>query len=288
MIRTADRNGHVVEEDSFQNNLLEKIYGSAAGRALIRPLVTPAVSVAVGKLLDSRISAVAVRPFIRANHLDMTDYEDRKFLSYNDFFKRKLRKDARRIDMEPGHFISPCDCRASVYPVDSEARLSVKHTRYTVEELLKNPSLGKRFQGGYVWILRLCVQDYHRYIYPDNARESRRVKIPGILHTVNPVANDVYPVYKENSREFSILKTENFRTVLMMEVGALMVGKIENRPHRPYVFRGEEKGNFAFGGSTIVLLTQKDAVKPDEDILKNSGEGIETRVLLGEKIGESF
>ena len=41
MIRTADRMGHITEEDSFQNNLLEKIYGSVAGRMLIRPLVTP-------------------------------------------------------------------------------------------------------------------------------------------------------------------------------------------------------------------------------------------------------
>ncbi len=54
------------------------------------------------------------------------------------------------------------------------------------------------------------------------------------------------------------------------------------------VKRGDEKGNFAFGGSTIVLITEKNAVKPDEDILNNSREGIETRVLIGEKIGESF
>ena len=86
MIRTADRNGHVVEEDSFQNNLLEKIYGSASGRALIRPLVTPSVSIAVGKLLDSGISAAAVKPFIRMNHLDMGDYEEQKYTSYNEFF----------------------------------------------------------------------------------------------------------------------------------------------------------------------------------------------------------
>ena len=81
---------------------------------------------------------------------------------------------------------------------------------------------------------------------------------------------------------------ENFRTMLMMEVGALFVGKIENRPRRASVKRGEEKGNFAFGGSTIVLITEKNAVKPDEDILNNSREGIETRVFMGEKIGESF
>ena len=142
MIRTADRKGNIKKEDSFQNNLLEKIYGSVAGRMMIRPLVTPAVSTVVGKLLDSRISAAAVEPFIRLNHLDMSDYETRKYISYNDFFKRKIREGARRIDMEPGHFISPCDCRASVYPVDEKACLHIKQTRYTVEELLRNPSLG--------------------------------------------------------------------------------------------------------------------------------------------------
>lgn len=288
MIRTADRNGHIVEEDSFQNKLLERIYGSVAGRILIRPLVTPAVSAAVGRLLDSGISAAVVKPFIRLNHLDMSDYENRKYISYNDFFKRKIREGARHIDMEPGHFISPCDCRASVYPVNEKAQLRIKQTAYSVEELLKNPSLGKRYQGGYVWVLRLCVQDYHRYIYPDNAKESRRIRIPGILHTVNPVANDACPIYKENSREYSLLKTENFRTVLMMEVGALLVGKIENRPRRAFVRRGDEKGNFAFGGSTIVLITEKNAVDPDRDILENSRAGIETRVFMGEKIGESF
>ena len=98
MIRTADRKGNVVEEDSFQNNLLEKIYGSASGRALLRPLVTPSVSIAVGKLLDSGISAAAVKPFIWMNHLDMGDYEEQEYTSYNEFFKRKIREGARSID----------------------------------------------------------------------------------------------------------------------------------------------------------------------------------------------
>ena len=100
----------------FRTTFWKKIYGSVAGRMLIRPLVTPVVSIAMGKLLDSRLSAAAVKPFIRFNHLDMSDYEKRKYISYNDFFKRKIREGARHIDMEPGHFISPCDCRVSVYP----------------------------------------------------------------------------------------------------------------------------------------------------------------------------
>ena len=285
MIRTADRKGNITEENTFQNRLLESIYGSVAGRLMIRPFVTPGFSRTMGAVLDSGLSAFAVKPFIRMNHLDMTDYEERRYRSYNDFFTRKIREGARKVDMEPGHFVSPCDCRASVYPAYASGRFKIKNTSYTLRELLHSRSLGERFEGGNVWILRLCVQDYHRYIYPDWARESKRVRIKGCLHTVNPAANDVYPIYKENSREFSLLKTENFGTVLMMEVGALMVGKIENRPRRPYVFRGDEKGNFAFGGSTIVLLTEEGAVDPDEDILKNSAGGIETRVRMGEKIG---
>lgn len=162
-----------------------------------------------------------------------------------------------------------------------------RDTSYTVAELLKNPVLAKRYEGGLLWVFRLCVDDYHRYIYIDDGFESRRVHIPGELHTVNPVANDVYPIYKENTREYALLKTVNFGTVLMMEVGALMVGRIENVPLRGRVKRGKEKGNFAFGGSTVILMTQKERVLPDPDIFMNSEKGIETRVKLGERIGVS-
>ena len=50
---------------------------------------------------------------------------------------------------------------------------------------------------------------------------------------------------------------------------------------------GKEKGNFAFGGSTVILMTQKERVLPDPDIFMNSEKGIETRVKLGERIGVS-
>ena len=113
-----------------------------------------------------------------------------------------------------------------------------------------------------------------------------RRRIPGVLHTVNPVANDICPIYKENTREYSLLKSEHFGTLLMMEVGALMVGKIENRPVMSHVRRGQEKGNFAFGGSTIIYMTQKDKVFPDMDILINSADGIETKVQIGSRIGK--
>lgn len=232
------------------------------------------------------ISVLAVEPFIRRNGINREDYEEKEYSSYNDFFTRKLRQGAREMDMDERHFISPCDCRLSVYPIEPQMEVTIKNTCYTVGSLLRDERLAEHFKDGYLWVFRLSVDDYHRYIYVDNGRESVRRRIPGVLHTVNPVANDVCPIYKENTREYSLLKSEHFGTLLMMEVGALMVGKIENRPVMSHVRRGQEKGNFAFGGSTIIYMTQKDKVFPDMDILINSADGIETKVQIGSRIGK--
>ena len=106
-----------------------------------------------------------------------------------------------------------------------------------------------------------------------------------VLHTVNPVANDYFPVYSENAREYCILESEGFGRMIQMEVGAMMVSRIINHPRGSVVRRGWEKGRFAFGGSTVILITRKGAAEPDGDILKNSVQGMETRVRLGERVG---
>ena len=115
--------------------------------------------------------------------------------------------------------------------------------------------------------------------------KEKNVHIPGKFHTVNPIANDYFPIYKENTREYSTLHSKHFGDIVMMEVGALLVGKIVNLHEKAEVKRGQEKGYFQFGGSTVVLLTKANMVKVDEDILKNSTEDIETIVKYGEKIG---
>lgn len=102
--------------------------------------------------------------------------------------------------MEPEHFVSPCDGKVSVSKLDEKSVFQIKHTRYTAERLLRNRKLAKAYAGGYLWVFRLSVEDYHRYIYIDRGVESESVRIPGVFHTVNPVANDVFPVYKENTR----------------------------------------------------------------------------------------
>jgi phosphatidylserine decarboxylase len=72
----------------------------------------------------------------------------------------------------------------------------------------------------------------------------------------------------------------------MMEVGALMVGKIVNHPADSQVRRAQEKGHFMFGGSTVIMVFEKGAVNIDKDILENSENDIETVVRYGMKIGE--
>lgn len=282
---TADREGKVKEEHSMQDRLLECLYGHAAGRVLLRMLVSPVVSGLGGRILDSRLSALFVPLFIRCHSVEMAEYEQKKYSSFNDFFKRKLAVGARPVNPVEDVFVSPCDGRLSVCRISDGCGFFVKDTKYTVESLLKNKKLAAKYAGGYAWIFRLCVDDCHRYIYVDDGMVSAGHKIPGVFHTVNPAANDVYPIYKENTREYCLLKSANFGTVLQMEVGALLVGKIENRLGKKEVARGEEKGNFAFGGSTVVLLTQKGRVLPNGDILRHSRSGIETKVKLGEMVG---
>ena len=135
-------------------------------------------------------------------------------------------------------------------------------------------------------MIRLTVDDYHRYCYVADGEKTYQRRIPGIFHTVNPIANDICPIYKMNSREYCLVKNEKLGTVLMMEVGALMVGKIRNyKKERCQVKRGEEKGRFEFGGSTVVLLLEPDKVLPDSDLIQNTLQGAETIVKMGERIG---
>lgn len=281
----ADREGNIIQENTMQDRFLEWMYTHKLGRLILKPLILPIVSKTGGRVLESGVSKILIRPFIRRHGIDMTEYEKKNYGSYNDFFTRKLISGARKMEWAPEVFISPCDGCLSVWKLSMECTFSVKHTRYTAAGLLRSTKLAERYSGGYVWIFRLRVKDYHRYVYVDCGSESEGFYIPGVFHTVNPAAGDRMPIYKENTREYSLLRTENFGTVLQMEVGALFVGRIENRRGEKSVRRGQEKGNFAFGGSTVILITQSGRVQPDKDILENSRRGIETQVRLGERIG---
>ncbi len=281
------------QQPGFQDRLLQMIYGHAAGRAMIKPFTHPAISRIGGCLLDSPLSSVINAPFIRANHISLAQCEcpaGGRYRSFNQLFTRKLNPGARPFDPDLSVLCSPCDSRLTVYPISQDQVLRIKQTPYSLRELLRDKRLAERFAGGTAMVFRLCVDDYHRYAWPDSGLRAHYRRIPGILHTVNPVANDHFSIYKENSREYTVVRSDSFGTYLMMEVGALMVGKIVNH-HAAYtrldVKRGEEKGYFAFGGSTIVLLFMPGSVLVDEKIANASAAGDETRVRMGQSIGRS-
>ena len=290
-MRYVDHCGEIHEEQGTQDRLLSMLYTTKMGRRLVNCLVHPGISRRVGAYLDTRASKWLIGPFIRSCHLDMAPYRRKnpsEFSSYNDFFTRELLTGMRPVDMDKTHLPSPCDGKVTVYPLDKDTSFVVKQTCYTVTSLLKNRQLAMRYQGGYAIIFRLCVSDYHRYLYPVSGEKSDNYFIPGVLHTVNPIAVETAEVFKENAREFTLIKSSRFGTILQMEVGALMVGRFCNYHQRGCVERGQEKGRFEFGGSTVILLIQRDRIQIREDLLENTSRECETEVHMGECIGYSL
>ena len=286
-MRYIDRDGNISKDDSGQDRLLKWMYSTPLGRGALKVLVQPWVSKVAGAFLDSRFSTCIIPGFVESNNINMNDYVDETYSSYNQFFTRHIRPELRPIEGDENTVTSPCDGKLSVYKITNNSTFSIKNTRYTVNSLLRSKELAKRYEGGTICIFRLTVDDYHRYSYIDDGIKSGEYFIQGVYHTVNPVANDIYPIYKENTRQFSLLKSEHFKTVLMMEVGALLVGRIVNYKGHSKVKKGEEKGRFEFGGSTVVLMFEKDAVDIDKQLWLNTVNGYETIVRMGQSIGKA-
>ncbi len=281
-----DREGNVVLENETQDKLLKKLYETETGRKALKLFVQPEVSKIGGRLLDSKLSIPFISPFIAKSDISMEEYEDGDYESFNHFFTRRIKEGERIFTKEAELLCSPCDARLSLYPVTEDGTFTVKNTEYTMESLVRSKKLADRYLGGTLCVFRLTVEDYHHYAYIDEGIKTKNYEIPGVFHTVNPLANEKYSVYTENAREFSILKSRHFGNVLMMEVGALFVGKIVNHHEKMEVRRGMEKGYFEFGGSTVILVFEKDKVVLAEDIVKNTEEGFETVVKMGEVIGK--
>ena len=280
-----DLQGKKVSNITNQDKLLSFLYTNIFGRMLLKPLIQPQVSKLAGRYLSSAHSKWLISKFIERNEINMDIYEECDYSSFNDFFTRKIKPDCRPVPEDLDVLISACDCLATVYPIQENTTFSIKNTEYTLRSLLRSPRLAKRFRGGYAYVLRLTVEDYHRYLYSVSGKQSKNYHIDGTYHTVNPIANDYLPIYKENTREYTVIHSKEFGDVLQMEVGALLVGKISNHKQSTVVTRGEEKGFFEYGGSTIVVLTQKGRVTPRSDLLTNSKNGYETKVLQAHPLG---
>lgn len=282
-----DRTGREVPCFDAQGGAVRFLYGNPLGRVLLRLLIRPWVSRVVGWFLNRRVSALLIAPFVRRNHIDLTPYEGAPWRCYNAFFCRRIRPDQRPFDADSDRLTAPCDGKLTVARIDEDTHFTVKGTDYTMRTLLRNETLATSYRGGWLLLFRLTVDDYHRYSYPADGVVGASTRIPGVFHTVNPVAAAARPIYKENTREYATLHTDRFGDLLLMEVGAMMVGRIVNRPVVGEVHRGEERGHFEFGGSTVIVCVPPGRFAPDADLLKNSADGAETVVRMGESIGNA-
>lgn len=287
-MKYIDRKGNITIEENKQDRLLRHLYHDRGGKLCLKFLVRPFVSKGAGVFLNSSFSKWIIPGFVKRNGINLNDYEKQEFHSYNEFFTREIKKELRPVTEEANILISPCDGKVTVSRIGKGQKFYIKDTEYTVEQLLRNKRLAQRYVGGYAVILRLTVDDYHHYCYVADGKKSPDKKLPGVFHTVNPTANETRAIYKENAREYAVLKTKQFGTIVMMEVGAMMVGKITNHQRGAAVVRkGQEKGYFEFGGSTVILLLQHGKVRMDIDLLENTEDGYETIIKMGERIGES-
>lgn len=274
--------GSYIEEEQFGSSKLEFLYNNPFGRLLLKLAVSPLVSGIYGKVNSGRRSAKKIPSFIEQQHIDMDDFEDREYESFNDFFIRKIKPGKRPVDMSSDALISPADSKLLVYRIDEETRLNIKGREYTVDEILGED--GKDYSGGTALVFRLSVGDYHRFGYPDSGKVLSRKKIKGKLHTVSSISRD-HKIYKENTREISILETDDFGRIAYVAVGALLVGKIVD--HGDALFcKGQEKGYFEPGGSTVIMIV--NGIDIDSDIMEQSDKGIETNVRFGERIGRKI
>ena len=261
------------------------VYGTVLGRLLAKGILCRKfVSDLYGLWQKSPLSRSKVKKFMEEYNISVADCTEQDFPNFNAFFTRQRK--AVEDHTAPHELPAIADSKLSALSVDRNSRFTVKGVEYTLPELLEDEILAKRYEGGLCLIFRLAPDDYHRYAFPDRGTAEDTREIPGVLHTVNPIAGSMR-VYRRNSRHYTVLHTEHFGEMIQMEVGALLVGKICNHGHRSFR-KLEEKGYFAYGGSTVILLCRKDRVKIDGDILDYSAKGIETKVHLGERIGEAL
>ncbi len=261
------------------------LYNTFIGRCLLKILTMRFISKSCGFLLDRKISKAFIKNFVKKNNINTSDYYLDNINSFNDFFTRKIKENKRPIDKDANAFISPCDGKLSAYHINKGLVLPIKQSEYLIEDLLEDDNLAQKYNEGICLVFRLAVNNYHRYVYLDDGYKKENIHIKGKLHTVRPIALRNHSVFTQNTREYTILDTQNFGLVTQIEVGALLVGKIKNHHENYHFKRGEEKGLFLYGGSTIILLLEKDKVKIDKIYFENTKNNIETDVMLGQKIG---
>lgn len=284
-----------IEEKVPYKSSLVFLYGNNPLAWLIRPLIgkLPFFSRLFGYLQRRPSSAKHIVPFIGKYGIDTTEFRDPvdSYKSFNDFFTRKLKTSARTITNGNDVAILPADGRYLAFQdINHEQGIFIKGKKFSLETLLGDKKLAHKYAQGSMVIARLAPVDYHRFHFPCNCIPSAPKQINGPLYSVNPIAlKRNINILTENKRVITRLKTEHFGTMLFIEVGATYVGTIIQtyEPEKHYA-KGDEKGYFAFGGSSLILLFEPFRIQLDQDLIANSHQGFETLGRLGQTLGRGI
>ena len=286
-------------EKVYGGDMVKFAYGNPIGRLLGPFIASKMLSRFYGKAQDSLKSAQKVPPFLKNFDIQIDQYQkgsfqdnpiETSYQSFNEFFIRKFKEGQRSFTQKDNEMGAFAEARYFGHEsMTDELTIPVKGSMLRAVDLIGNNELAKDFIGGPLMIARLCPVDYHRYHYPDDGKTLKSFTVPGDLHSVNPLALKFrQDIFIKNERRVSILNTEHFGKLAYIEVGATMVGKIvqthdESKPFK----KGDEKGYFLFGGSTVVLCGEKRKWAPSQDILDNTKAGMETYIQLGDVVAKT-
>jgi len=290
-IQYYDRGSGVLKTEKVAaEKWLVWLYNNPVGQATLWTLVKrKLVSSIYGKMMNSTLSIKKIQPFVKEFDIDLSSAKKQKFNSFNDFFTRKLKKNARPIDTNSTIIVSPADGKILAYEDISNSDFIIKGYQFDILSFLNNDGLAKKYIDGSLVIIRLAPFDYHRFHFPISGKVSSTARIDGDYYSVNPLAlRKIIKIFCLNKREYTIISNPLFGNVVMAEVGATMVGSIVQTYTGNFVKKGEEKGYFKFGGSSVVLLFEKDKIRIDNDLLINTLNGYETAIKEGERIGVSI
>lgn len=287
-IRYIDReSGEVKTENVYGEKWLDWLYHNPVGEATLWTIAKRKIVTSLyGDQMEKPASADKIVPFVKEYDVDITIAQKQNFKSFNDFFIRQLKPEARPIVSDSLAVASPADGKILAYENVSSSDFYIKGFRFNVDSFLDNPELAKKYEDGAMIVFRLAPPDYHRYHFPvSGTTASSNIKINGDYYSVNPLAlRKKAEIFWLNKREYGVIRSPLFGDVVTVEVGATMVGSMIQTYSGTTVKKGQEKGYFKFGGSTVVLLFEKDQIKIDADLLTNTANSLETTIKMGEQI----